>query len=149
LYLVTFAGRILKIVGDPATVPGPPSQLSATVAGRDVTLSWLPSPTPGTTGYRLEAGSSSGSRDLINTPVGQGTSLSVPGVPDGTYYVRVRAESDGALSPPSNEVQVVVATSCTMPPAAPSGLQVAVNDELVSLSWTAVEGALVYPVEAR
>lgn len=148
LYLVTFAGRILKLVGDPATLPGPPSQLSATVLGRDVTLSWSPPVTPGTTGYRLEAGSSSGSSDLINTPVGQRTSLGVPGVPDGTYYVRIRSEAGGVLSAPSNEVQVVVAANCTTPPPAPSGLQFSVAGSRVSLSWGGAAGALGYQVEA-
>jgi glucose/arabinose dehydrogenase len=148
LYLVTFAGRILQIEGDPATLPGPPSGLSAAVLGRSVSLSWSPPATPGTTGYRLEAGSSSGGADVVNAPVGPGTSLGVGGVPDGTYYVRVRTEAGGALSPPSNEVQVVVAANCAAPPPAPSGLQFSVTNGRVTLTWGAVTGAIGYQLEA-
>ena len=61
------------------------------------------------TGYRLEAGASAGTANIAVFSTGPTPSLGVPDVPDGTYFVRVRAVRDDILGPPSNEVQVVVA----------------------------------------
>ncbi len=150
LYLVTFAGRILKIVPSVAVTPGPPSALGAAVLGRDVTLNWTP-PAGGApvTGYRLEAGSSSGAADVATFGTGTATSTGVGGVPDGRYFVRVRAESHGILGPPSNEVEVLVEANCSAPPQAPGGLSHAVAaGGLVTLAWTPPPGAVAYRVEA-
>ncbi len=148
LYVVTLRGRIVKIESDPATVPGPPSALTATVVGRDVSLAWSAPATPGTTGYRLEAGTSSGGRNLVDASVGLQPSLAIGGVADGTYYVRIRAERGSVLGPPSNEVPVVVSANCTAPPPPPSALASSVAGDQVSLTWGASPGAVGYQVEA-
>jgi glucose/arabinose dehydrogenase len=107
LYLLTFAGRVLKIVS--ADAPAAPTALSFTQSGRSVALAWAPPASgPAPTGYRLEAGSVSGAANLAVYPTGAATTLAVGGVADGTYFVRVRAERNGLVGPPSNEVQVVV-----------------------------------------
>lgn len=146
LYLVSLGGgRILKIVS--ADVPGAPSGLNATVAGRDVTLSWAP-PSGGLapTGYRLEAGSAPGIADIAVFDSGPATVLGVSNVPDGAYFVRVRAVRNNALGPPSNEVQVVVA-GCPVP-AVPASLTRGGSGSTVVLTWAAAAGALQYVVEA-
>jgi hypothetical protein len=145
LYLVTFAGRILKIVS--ADAPGPPTGLQATVSGRTVALTWTP-PSSGAapTGYRLEAGSAQGAANVATLAVGSTPALTVTSVPDGTYFVRVRAERSGLLGPPSSDVSVVVA-GCPVP-AAPAGLTPSVAGPLVTLAWSGVTGAAGYAVEA-
>jgi glucose/arabinose dehydrogenase len=145
LYLVSYFGRILKIV--PADLPGAPSGLEAAVTGRDVALSWTP-PAGGRppTGYRLEAGFTPGAADIATFDAGPAPALSVPDVPDGTYFVRVRAVQNTAVGPPSNEVRVVVA-GCPVP-APPAGLVRSGSGNPVVLTWAAANGASSYVVEA-
>jgi glucose/arabinose dehydrogenase len=146
LYLVTFfPSRILKLVS--AETPAAPSSLQASVSGRTVTLGWTaPASGPAPTEYRLEAGSTRGAANLATQSTGLALNLTVGDVADGTYFVRVRAARNGAVSPPSNEVQVVVA-ACPVPPA-PAGLVQSVSGVTVTLSWQPVAGASGYAVEA-
>jgi len=92
--------------------PRPPraTNLSAAVAGSAVTLRWTnESERSIATGLVLEAGSGPGAADLARLPMAAGaTSLTVTGVPRGTYYVRVRSANGSGLGEPSNEVTVVV-----------------------------------------
>ncbi len=89
-----------------AAPPPPPTRLAATIsANRTVTLSWTRAPEQ-TTRFTVEAGSGPGLSDLAVLPVHAGTSLTVPNVPPGTYYVRVRAWNYVGGSAPSNEVLV-------------------------------------------
>ncbi|MCC7034275.1 MAG: PQQ-dependent sugar dehydrogenase [Acidobacteria bacterium] len=143
LYLATFAGRILKIVA--AGAPDAPTALHASVSARDVTLAWTPPVTGAApTSYRLEAGSSRGASDLAVFTTGPSPSVSVAGVPDGSYFVRVRGMANGATGAPSNEVEVVVACA----PPAPAGLTPSVTGDTVTLSWLPATGATGYVVEA-
>ena len=81
--------------------------LTHQVAGSTVSFFWQAA-SGSVGGYVLEAGSVSGSANLAAVPVGNVLALSVPGVPPGTYYVRVRAANAAGQGPPSNEVVVVV-----------------------------------------
>jgi hypothetical protein len=85
--------------------PASPSGLAAGVSGRHVSLSWQP--VIGAREYVLEAGSSPGASDLVNSVVGPATS--VGGVaPPGTYWVRVFARGVLGIGPSSNEIMVEV-----------------------------------------
>ena len=138
LYLLTFSGRVLKLV--PAvsgTAPNPPQSLQSAVNGSTVTVSWTaPSSGPAPLGYQLEAGSAPGIADLAVLPTAS-TLLTFPGIPAGTYFVRVRSLGSGGVSTPSNEAVVVVGSGgCTGPPPAPGQLVSAVNGRIVTLAWT-------------
>ena len=138
LYLLTFSGRVLKIV--PAvsgTAPNPPQNLQSAVSGSTVTVGWTPPATgPAPLGYQLEAGSAPGIADLAVLPTAS-TLLTFPGIPAGTYFVRVRSLGSGGASSPSNEAVVVVGSGgCTGPPPAPGQLASAVNGRIVTLAWT-------------
>ena len=145
LYVLTFAGRVLKIVA--ADQPAPPTAFSASVAGRTVTLNWL-APTAGAppTGYRIEAGSSTGASNLAVLQTGPAPGLTVTDVPDGIYFVRAHSLRDALVSGPSNEVRVAV--GCAAAPPAPTNLLQSVNGNQVTLSWTASTGAASYVIEA-
>jgi hypothetical protein len=87
--------------------PGPPTNLMI-VSNRNnaVTASWVAA--TGAVGvYAVESGNGPGLSDLPTreTPA---TTLTVARIPAGTYYARVRARNSCGISPPSNEVALVV-----------------------------------------
>ena len=117
-----------------AQAPGAPGNLTSTVSGTTVTLTWSAA-SGSVSGYLVEASVVPGGAIVASLPVG-GTTLTVPNVPPGTYFVRVRGLNGGAQSAPSNEVTVAVtggSTGCPGPPNAPvvsinaTALQVGAN----------------------
>jgi hypothetical protein len=76
-------------------------------ADRMVTLSWVPAPDL-TLGFILEAGSAPGLTNIGTAKLTSGTHVTVPNVPPGTYYVRVKALNYIGASVPSNEAVVTV-----------------------------------------
>lgn len=102
------SAQAVVIVGAPIVPPTAPFALDVTRVGSTVTFTWgAPSIGTGPFTYRLEAGSSPGLSDLATVVSGVPT-LTVPGVPPGIYYVRVRAAGSGGLGPAGNELTVVV-----------------------------------------
>jgi len=145
LYLVTFSGRILKIVA--LGQPAPPTSLSASIAGRTVSLAWAaPASGPVPSGYVLEAGATSGATTITTFQPGPARALTVTDVPDGVYYVRARSVSGDRASVTSNEVRVAI--GCDAAPSAPVGLVHTVTGRTVRLDWMATPGASDYIVEA-
>jgi len=95
-------------VGNVPAPPDPPG-LSHTVAGSLVTFTFVPPVNGVPTSYLLEAGSAPGLRDITTFDTGTAaTALSVPGVPPGAYYVRVRSRNAAGVGLASNEVVVIV-----------------------------------------
>lgn len=88
-----------------AYAPLAPTGVSATRNGASVTLQWtLPPHSPMATGYVLEAGTAPGLANLATLALGAGTTFTIPNVPAGRYYLRVRAENVTGRGAPSNEV---------------------------------------------
>jgi hypothetical protein len=127
-----------------AAVASAPINLTASVSGNTVSLAWAPPAVQdlAVSSYVVDAGSTPdfsapnlASFDTRSTS----TSLTVPGVPAGTYYVRVRAGNALGLGPPSNEVAVVVggmaANVCPGPPRSLTATRSATG--LVTLVWLA------------
>jgi predicted phage tail protein len=149
---------ILNVTGGTGSSPTPaapaaPVALTVTVTGNVVRFAWLPSPAGGAPQtYWIDAGSASMQSDLASFSTGSAaTSMTVPGVPAGTYYVRVRAANAMGVSGASNEVIAFVggATSCSAPPDPPSALRATVSGSTVTLAWAAGAGSPTsYIVEA-
>lgn len=114
--------------------PGTPVGLTATVSGSTVTLQWsAPASGGAATGYQLLAGTAPGAANLGVIPVG-GTGVSVPGVPNGVYYVRVVATNAMGASTPTSEATIVVGGA----PGAPRSLTAsAPAPGQVSITWLA------------
>ena len=135
---------VLSVIIAPlGAVPTAPTNLSATVAGSSVTLTWT-APQGAVSGYRIEAGTATGLSNVASTLVGATPSVSIPGVPAGTYYVRIRAVASDGESGPSNEVVLRVGDGqpqgCTAAPSAPGNVTAAVTGSLVTLSWAPSSG---------
>jgi Fibronectin type III domain len=106
--------------GTPAAAPDAPTNLIGAVAGSTVSLSWIPPVTGGApSSYVVEAAVTPGGPVVASLPTTL-TSLDVPGVRNGTYFVRVRAVNGDGTSQPSNEIAITVgAVGCVSPPPAP------------------------------
>jgi hypothetical protein len=93
------------------TPPGAPRDFYATSdSARTVSMFWHPPASGGSpTGFILEAGSAPGRIDIVSGyPLGLIDRMVVPGVPRGTYYVRVRAVNGVGAGAASNEAVLVV-----------------------------------------
>ena len=120
--------------------PGAPSNLAASVAGNTASFTWNAPATGGpVASYLLVAGTTPGFAIPIATVSLPGTpGAAIPGVPPGTYYVRILALNAGGTSGPSNEVTVTVAGPAA--PGAPTLNVPVVAGSTVSLSWSAGSG---------
>jgi FG-GAP repeat/Fibronectin type III domain len=127
-----------RTVTVPAVTPAPgtPTNLTATVSGDVATFTWS-APTSGgpPTGYVLVAGTTPAfAIPLASVPLPATPGFTVPGVPAGTYYVRVLAQNGGGTSAASNEVSFRVAAPSA--PGTPTLHAATVTGSTVGLSWS-------------
>ena len=116
--------------------PGPPFSLTATATGGNLVITWSPPDRGGVaTSYILEAGLSPGT--TLGTLPTTAPSLSVPGVPPGTYYLRVRAVNAFGTGPASAEFVLTVDGGGNVPPAPPTNLVAWMSDGRLTMTWTA------------
>lgn len=101
-----FSPEIVVDVGAQCQPPGP-AAVSASVAGRVVTLQWLALDGTGPTTYLVGVGRTSGGLDLGIADLGPLTGISVP-APAGRYFVRVAGRNACGLGPISGEIAVAV-----------------------------------------
>jgi predicted phage tail protein len=134
--------------GDSAPRPGAPAAprgFITQVTGSTVVFVWAAPAVGGTPQtYWIDAGSSTGLSDRASFSTGSAaTAFVVPGVPAGTYYVRVRAANASGTSTPSNEAVVFVGgtTSCAVRPDAPVALRSTVDGSTVTLEWSGAVGS--------
>ncbi len=116
-----------------AAAPGAPTGLSATVAGTTATLTWAPPSASVVDGYVVLAGATPGFTTPIASLTTAASPLVVPGVPAGTYHVRVVAQNAAGFSGASNEITLAVAPPS--PPAAPVLNAPVTSGASVTLSW--------------
>lgn len=132
----------VAVVGPVA--PGPPTSLSASVAGSLLTVNWQPPASGGgVSTYILQAGSAPGLANIFNGAVGLAQSIAAP-VPPGVYYLRVLAQGPGGTSPPTSDVLANV--TCPIPSAPVLSGSKAGN--VITLNWTAPAGATGFTLRA-
>ena len=110
-------------VDEPSPIPGPPGNFSATTSGNTVSFTWTGSSVGAAANHlpdRSRKRAGPGQLALLDTGA-VATSLIVPNVPPGTYWVRVRGANDAGTGGPSQDVSVVMgpAGGCVGLPAAP------------------------------
>lgn len=117
--------------------PGAPSGLVGSATGSTVTIRWS-APTSGgsATSYTLVAGTAPGASNIGAIPV-NGTALVVPGVPNGTYYVRVVATNGVGASAPTADVAIVVGGAAAIPAAPRNVVATAPAPGVVNIGWQA------------
>lgn len=137
------AGEIAGAGAGSHAIPGAPANLTSSVSGNTVTISWTAASGDPTT-YVIEAGSAPGAADLANFATGI-LATSFTGVaPNGTYFVRVKARNPAGTSPPSNEITIVVGATpppCTEPPRAVTELAATGTGTTATLTWKAPAGS--------
>jgi predicted phage tail protein len=137
----TPSNEVTAAVGLSPTLPGPPRNLSASVSGNTVSLSWSAPATGGTAlQYRLLAGTAPGSANAGEFSLASSlNAVAFPNVPNGIYYARLRAVNAAGTSEASNEVTIVVCSAgCpSSPPGAVTQLVFQVSGNNVLLTWTA------------
>lgn len=130
-------------IATPNPRPGAPTGLVASFAGRTITLTWT-APTSGdpVTTYLLEAGTGPGLANILVVPIGAGTSFVAPGVPDGTFWLRVRGTNGAGAGTPSESLGVVMGPGggCVGLPLAPVFQAPAVAAGVLTMNWTAPVG---------
>lgn len=115
--------------------PHAPDLTAVSVVAGVLSMAWLPSTSgPAATSFRLEAGVAPG-QTAVAFPA-TGTALTLPGVPAGTFFVRLRAITAAGLGDASDEVVLRVDSAGNMQPAAPVDLDVATIGDALSLTWT-------------
>jgi hypothetical protein len=118
--------------------PTAPTNLRIVTSGGTALFAWTaPSLAGGgvPTSYLLEAGLSPGTTFVTLPMPGTGTTFSVPGVPAGTYFVRVRGVNAGGTGPASNEVTLVVGAGGTGRPDPPTSLNAFMVGPLLTMTW--------------
>ena len=101
------SNEVTLTVAAPA-LPTAPTLNAPVVSGSTVSFSWTPGLGGGApTSYVLLASVTPGGPVIASLPV-SGTSIGVPNVPSGTYYVRVSGVNSVGTGAPSNSVTVVV-----------------------------------------
>lgn len=134
---------VVSIGGTPCTTaPSAPIGLTGSVSGSTVSLAWTAPAGCSITTYRLDAGTTSGSSNVVTLLTGSAaTTFAAANVPGGTYFIRVRAQNTGGTSTPSNEISVTVASSS--PPTITVGaypLALGTNDASMHGITIAIDG---------
>jgi len=128
------------------TAPGVPANIQAVAGDGEVTVRW--SPVAGATSYNIywnTTGSVTTSDEaLISTP----SPYVHAGLINGTtYYYVVTAVNIEGESTVSDEVSATPVDSTTSnPPSAPTGVLATAGDGQVTISWSAVSGAITYNI---
>ena len=119
-YFVRVRSVVAGVVGPPSrdvtmvvgNVPAPPSEPPAfisSVSGSAVTFRWAPPFFGPVTDYVLEAGTQPGASNITVFRTGStATSITIPGVPPGRYFLRVRAVNAQGISAQSEALALVV-----------------------------------------
>lgn len=124
--------------------PTAPTDLTTYLNGVAGVLTWNPS-AGNLSHYVLQAGTAPGAADVGSFPLAPtATSLVVPFVPPGTYYLRVVPFNGGSAGPASNEAILAMPAGggCSAPPA--RVITPTIFGTYVRLSWPIVPGAALY-----
>jgi 5-hydroxyisourate hydrolase-like protein (transthyretin family) len=139
----------LVVGGGSNALPDAPTDVTAFMSGGRLTLTWSAALNGGpSSSFLVEAGTATGAANIATLPVAGRAFTFVP-VPNGFYFLRVRAANPAGVSPPSGEVMIVVG-GVASPPGAPNFSSHSVSGSTVTLNWQAptLGTATSYIIEA-
>ena len=115
-------------------VPGQPTDLSATASGNDNVLAWTAPDSPFIDGYRVRhhAGDADWNTLASNLAAGTLTYTHQDAAADVTHHYAVQAHNSAGDGPWSD----TASTGRVTPPVAPTGVNAALNDDDIVLTWT-------------
>jgi hypothetical protein len=125
------SNEVRLFVNVPA-LPAPPTNLLANVDGHAVSLAWMNNASGGayTRVHVVVRGSVS-----TFVPIPLTENITVPHVPAGTYRFWVHGVGPSGDGPNSNPVDVIVPSSCTGIPGAPTNFTATKAGNTISLNW--------------
>lgn len=124
-----------------------PWNVSASLSGQTVDVSWAPPTAASPSAYRVEIGTSPGTTAMSGLTAGLAASFRITDLPSAGYFIRVRAVVDGVTGEPSDEIMLTVggaappprsaaiATACSAAPGAPVAFAATAQGSAVQLSW--------------
>ena len=112
--------------------PATPSDLSATVDGNDIAVSWTRPDAVHLNGYEISISRSDTGTETTEALGADATSYRTTADPDVTYSFKVRAHNDGGQS---NWTDTVEATRI-VPPAAPDTINAQAGDADITVTWS-------------
>ncbi|NNE94853.1 MAG: PKD domain-containing protein, partial [Acidimicrobiales bacterium] len=115
----------------PVTTPSVPADITATVTGQSVTVSWSASADDGGDPFILYLVSVGGI-----TGETESTSITFDNVPPGTYTAGVAASNTGGTSAAGSSAPFTVDAPVSAP-SAPTGVSGSVSGQSVTVSWSA------------
>lgn len=116
--------------------PNPPTSLSVGATGTSVVMAWVPALTGAApSSFVAEIGTAPGTTTLPTQSVTWPTSSLTLTLPQGTYYVRVRAVNAVNSSAPSPEASVTVVEPSPIP-GPPANFSAATFGRSVRFSWS-------------
>lgn len=119
--------------GAAGTPPSVPLNLQANVVGNNITVTWqAPAQGAPLLTYIVQAGTGPGLSNVYSGPVGNVLTVSSP-IPNGTYYIRVRAQNAAGLGPATADIIAVVG----VPPGVPTNVAATAVGPTINLTWSA------------
>jgi hypothetical protein len=160
--LVAAVGLAVPQLGARQAAPGAPTGLSYIVSpGGGLQLLWNHATGP-FTHYNIEAAAGPGQVPFLILPTSayanpdpfsklqeRLSSFSATGIGAGNYFVKIRGANGGAVSAPTNEIELPVRAGC-YPPGAPTNFGAIVRGTTGLLQWNAGSGGrpTMYMVQA-
>jgi hypothetical protein len=128
-----------------ATLLAPPTNFVATVRDQQfVDLSWQ-APAGAVSGYGIQIGTTPGASDVATLPTSATTTLTINGLPPGTYYMQAYSLNSVGVSGPSNGA-VVTLVALAQPPL--NFVSTVSKGYIIKLSWLAPSiTAVSYQIE--
>ncbi|MEZ5293855.1 MAG: hypothetical protein R2745_22420 [Vicinamibacterales bacterium] len=112
--------------------PSPPRDLLGLVAGSTLSLAWTNTFDGGTpTSIVVEVTGTT----VASATLALGDTLSLPGVPPGTYRIAVRTSNAAGMSERSSTLTLSVPAACAGPPAVPAQVFASAAGGVVSVDW--------------
>jgi 5-hydroxyisourate hydrolase-like protein (transthyretin family) len=124
----------LVVNADGSGVLAAPTNFAGRMNGGRLTVTWGDASSGGVpAGYVLEVGTGAGLSNVASLPVAARNFTFEP-VPNGVYFIRVRARQGAQLSPPSGEAMVVIG-NVPSPTEGPRSLTHTVSGSTVTFTW--------------